>query len=146
MEVLIGPICYGVKFIHNYLADVLTSTCLALAQFEFDVCFIVSGAWLRTHDPGEEVPPCGPGTANALIARPIMYALPFWLRFWQCVYRSWESRHKKGWAFWGNVVNAGKYLSCLNVVATSLLHGQMDGAAGKFDWSIYRWVPGRSTL
>lgn len=29
-QVLAGPIFYGVSLVHNYLADVLTSTCLAL--------------------------------------------------------------------------------------------------------------------
>ena len=163
-QVLAGPIFYGVSLVHNYLADVLTSTCLALCvrcavrwrvcastwtlththtrryDFEFDACFIVTGAWLKKTDPSMDVPPCGSGSVNEKWARPIMYALPFWLRFWQCVYKCWENRHKKGWPFWQHVVNAGKYASCLNVVATSVLHGDMDGVTGKYHWSIYRYA------
>ena len=122
VQVLLAPI-WGVRFVHVVVADALTSACLALWNLEYALCFFGSLEWL-SKTPTVPNGLCD-SAAHVQWAKPIMYALPFWIRFVQCWFRAWETRSESGWKFWSNVVNAGKYLSALLVVVTSTLHGDL---------------------
>jgi EXS family len=125
---------YGVTFAHVVLADALTSASLTLFQLELIGCFFFTGNFVETSFADG----CGAGSRHAIYARPIMYSLPFWIRFVQCVHRAWHTRQHgvRSWQHSSHLVNAGKYLSSLAVVVTSAL---MNGFGSSF-WSIAWFV------
>jgi hypothetical protein len=122
--VLASPV-FGVGFVHVVIADAMTSACLLLYDVAFGVCFFARGDFLLAH--AHEVR-CTHGTAQVYV-KAVMYALPFYLRFVQCLYGVWTAprgsvRRRL------SVINAGKYLSAIAVVVT----GSLDGSNDVHDW------------
>jgi hypothetical protein len=85
-----------------------------LWQGEFAACLFATSSW--SHAPGQAHPggQCTGDSVNALYAKPLMLALPFWLRLWQCV----AQLRCDGGNRW-HALNALKYLTCLAVVGSS---------------------------
>lgn len=119
------PLWGRVDFYHVLITDALTSLTLGIFEFEFSVCHFATTPWDDTHVIGTDgmttEDHCGHGTFNGIYIRPIMIALPFWLRFVQCVYLFRKSRHGRGWYCYQHLANAGKYLCALLVVFTSTM-------------------------
>lgn len=112
--VLGRPLCGALEFVHTVVTDTLTSTCLLLWQFEFSVCLFATGNWVHGEgqDSGEGQQCVSPDSFNRSILKPLIIALPFWLRFCQASYLAWCGDSMQFW-------NALKYCSALAVVFTS---------------------------
>eukprot|EP00163_Fabomonas_tropica_P014171 TRINITY_DN2585_c1_g8_i1.p1 TRINITY_DN2585_c1_g8~~TRINITY_DN2585_c1_g8_i1.p1 ORF type:complete len:378 (-),score=38.65 TRINITY_DN2585_c1_g8_i1:21-1154(-) len=136
-QVLLSP-AFGVDLVHIIVTDALTSACLTLWDLEYGVCFYLRGEWLSTQYDGPSVSVCDGD--NKKYFKPIMYVLPFWLRFVQCWYRAWVTRHQGGWPHYQNFVNAGKYLSAILVVFTSSMNTDFIDFDHPYDWSTWRFL------
>ena len=66
------------------------------------------------HEPLLRVGQCTGNSLNALYAKPLMLALPYWLRLWQCI----TQLRCHGGNRW-HALNALKYTACLAVVGSS---------------------------
>lgn len=123
-----------VDLAHVLVADALTSAGLMLWQGEFTACLFVTSSWSTGSDGtiGKQGEQCsGFGNINALLAKPIAIALPFWIRLWQCVAQARHAARAKARPS-GHVsssgrdsstlhlLNAAKYFSCLSVIACSV--------------------------
>ena len=110
----------AVRFRHALFADVLTSAGLMLWQSEFTLCLFATSSWTTAEAQKRQGAQCAGRTPNALYAKPLAIALPFWVRLSQCFGSARED------AAAGNrtrarmhAANALKYAACLGVVATS---------------------------
>lgn len=134
-EIFFAPL-YGVKFVHIVVADAMTSACLLLWELEYGVCFLsTAGAFLTDSDLTDNVNRCDTSHVHGRVMKPVMTALPFWLRFVQCLVKLYECRSLTGWARWQHAVNAGKYSSALAVVVSSTIH-----ATVLQTWSFWLWI------
>lgn len=99
---------------HVVVTDTLTSTCLLLSQFEFSICLFATGDWAHGEgqDSGEGRDCVAPDSFNRRFIKPMIIALPFWLRFCQSGYLALGGERMQFW-------NALKYVSALAVVFTS---------------------------
>lgn len=99
-------------FQHVLVTDALTSAGLLLWQVEYTACLFATSSWTDAHaTKGWQ---CMGSSANATYAKPLMIALPYWLRLWQCV----TQLRCRGGNRW-DALNALKYVTCLAVVGTS---------------------------
>eukprot|EP00037_Helgoeca_nana_P026272 m.295642 g.295642 ORF g.295642 m.295642 type:complete len:374 (-) comp27181_c2_seq3:321-1442(-) len=108
------PLCGRLRFVHVVVTDTLTSTCLLLSQFEFSICLFATGDWAHGEgqDSGEGRDCVAPDSFNRRFIKPMIIALPFWLRFCQSGYLALGGERMQFW-------NALKYVSALAVVFTS---------------------------
>lgn len=105
-----------------------TSASLTFHQVEMALCFFVSGQFLSEDDAVSAAHDyCGAGTWHFRIMQPVMFALPFWLRFVQCLHLVWRNRAHGDFRRTQHVINAGKYFSAIMVVVTSAIHLHVDG-------------------
>lgn len=110
---LIWPF-FGVEFVHVLIGDALTSASTLLWNLELGICWSFYGFFTD-----ESV--CDTGH-NPTYLHPAILALPFWIRFVQCVYRIVVTRHHGfTWPCLQHFVNAMKYQSAIMVVVTSTL-------------------------
>lgn len=114
------PFAFPVTFVANVVADVLTSAGSAIYRFQYGLCALFTSAWLH---PGISDDYCGGDSLYNRIMLPLATALPFWLRFMQCMSRYFEAlyNNKRGWDAHQHFVNALKYVSALMVVITDTL-------------------------
>eukprot|EP01138_Halocafeteria_seosinensis_P015804 gb/GECG01016128.1/.p1 GENE.gb/GECG01016128.1/~~gb/GECG01016128.1/.p1 ORF type:complete len:498 (+),score=40.29 gb/GECG01016128.1/:1-1494(+) len=120
LQCFAAPFAYPVTFVANVVADILTSAGTAIYRFQYGLCSLATTGWLQ---PGAADQHCGTGTLYDMVMLPFATALPFWLRFLQCMSRYFEAlwNGKRGWAAHQHLVNALKYASALAVVATDTL-------------------------
>lgn len=114
--VAVVPLCSaGVAFVHVVITDTLTSTCLLLWQLESSICLFSTSSWINGtgQDSGQGEQCIAEGSFNHLYLKPVVYALPFWLRFCQSLHTALV--HRNGL----QALNALKYLTALSVVFTS---------------------------
>ncbi|CAK9118793.1 unnamed protein product [Durusdinium trenchii] len=105
---------YAVNFGDNMVGDVLTSLARPLRDVPAAMCY------LGSHHPQlqsamEQFVKSGntcPAWEHEIIS-PLIAALPFWFRLWQCARRFWDTGQKR------NLLNLGKYTSSLIVVIVS---------------------------
>lgn len=109
------PLCGALEFVHIVVTDTLTSTCLLLWQFEFSLCLFATGNWAHGEgqDSGQGWECVSHKSANVKIVKPLIIALPFYLRLCQSCYLAIHDGQRL--QFW----NALKYCSALAVVFTS---------------------------
>ena len=134
--------CVPVRFQLTWITDQWTSACLTLWQMEYTMCcFAVTVSGVARSDNTDQLgqyalvgnEQCGAGSWNAQVMKPVMYLLPFVLRFFQ------ECRTKNWW-------NVGKYFSCIMMVLSSTLHDQQknlgptlsaDDAFDEYTWGFW---------
>jgi len=105
---------FEVKLIHILITDTLTSSCLLLWDFEYAVCLFTTSSWAHGKGQGSgQGGTCGAGSWNSIWLKPFVVALPFWLRFSQCMWRAWTEKSLK------EAANAAKYITAMAVVASS---------------------------
>ncbi|ELR18380.1 SPX domain containing protein [Acanthamoeba castellanii str. Neff] len=102
-KIIVSPVVGVDNFVDIYLASQLTSLVIFLQDVQFSVCFFVSDAWT-----GDDI--C---MRSRPYAMPLIAAIPFVLRFLQCLRKFIGSRER-----W-HIVNGGKYLSSLAVIICS---------------------------
>jgi len=121
----VRPLCGALEFVHTLITDTLTSTCLLLWQLEASLCLFATGDWAhgKGQDSGQGAQCVAPGSFNRMNVKPLVIALPFWLRLCQSIHLATKGQSQQVW-------NAFKYLSALAVVFTS--------AATEWDPANYR--------
>jgi hypothetical protein len=102
-KIIVSPVVGVDNFVDIYLASQLTSLVIFLQDVQFSFCFFVSDAWT-----GDDF--CRRSRPYAM---PLIAAIPFVLRFLQCLRKFLGSRNR-----W-HIVNGGKYLSSLAVIICS---------------------------
>ena len=116
---------FGFDFSQLIVSDCLTSASLTLYQLELVGCFTFTGEFVRD----SYVDLCGSGS-NKLVAQPIMYCFPYWIRFVQCVYMYWTTREP------AHLLNAGKYMTGIVAVLASFVSND-SGTAGVDFWFVF---------
>jgi hypothetical protein len=107
-----------VDLAHVLVADALTSAGLMLWQGEFTACLFVTSSWSTGSDGtiGKQGEQCsGFGNINALLAKPVAIALPFWIRLWQCVAQARHAARAKARPS-GHVSSSGRDSSTLHLL------------------------------
>jgi len=113
MRIFLAPLFY-VGFADFWLADQLNSLSQALQDFQFLVCFYVSGETLNSDwDSATSLGSCS-DSGWWLVA--VVRCLPAWFRFAQCLRRYRDTKE----AF-PHLVNAGKYSTTFLVVTFATL-------------------------
>ncbi|XP_066155139.1 solute carrier family 53 member 1 [Euwallacea fornicatus] len=108
---------FHVGFADFWLADQLNSLVNGLLDIQFLICFyFTNGNWLEAGDTSTCM-------EHNFIIRPIVNAIPAWIRFAQCLRRYYDSRE----AF-PHLVNAGKYSTTFFVVIFGTLKGYYKGS------------------
>jgi len=130
---MVWPIL-GIDFVRIILADAMTSACLMLFDLEYAICYFATGEFLITG--GHVISKCNTPSLHYQVAYPTMIGLPFWIRFIQCLYRFYITRHLEGWAHYEHLTNAGKYFSAILVVVTSTVNAVMAGPQAT-QWQMY---------
>lgn len=132
---------WGVEFAHVLVADAMTSAALLLYQMEMTICFLIHGDFFV--DEQHETPYCsGSNNLHSEIMKPIMYALPFWIRFIQCLYKFLEDRQKLTvYVRIPHLINAAKYFSgILVIVFSSLKTLDLSSVGITSEQIVYFWV------
>jgi len=112
-RIILAPFFY-VGFADFWLADQLNSLSQALKDFQFLICFYISGETLDANwDNADSLGYCSSSTWWLV---PLVACLPAWFRFAQCIRRYRD--HKEAFP---HLVNAGKYSTTFFVVAFSTL-------------------------
>jgi len=123
-----------VSFIHVLITDALTSSCLLLWDLEYAICLFTTSSWKHGMGQGTgQGDQCGAGSWNATNLKPMILALPFWLRFVQCIWQVFTDKSARV----VQAFNALKYVTALAVVFTSA--AQTWFAAQKDAWFI-AWI------
>jgi hypothetical protein len=133
---------WGVPFVLNIVADMLTSLAPTLYLLETGGCFFVTGEFLvRNSTIPSELAYCGSQSFNGIWLQPAVLALPFWIRFLQCLRRMWDTReHGLTWKCLSHSVNAGKYLSCIAVVVCSGIENVYAIRGNVAQTNLWRWM------
>lgn len=117
---IVWPI-WGVEFVHILVADALTSSALLLYQLEMSICLLLHGDFFGP-EPRLDSYCSGPNSEHDEIMKPIMYALPFWIRLVQCIYKFFETRKTQTFHVRSpHLINAAKYFSGIMVIVFSSL-------------------------
>lgn len=104
-RIVVAPFGPEVRFVDNYIADILTSMAIFLRDIDYTTRFYVSGAF---HHIGQHKKEKG-----LEVSAPIITALPYWFRLQQCVRRFYDCGpgHEDRKV---HLLNAGKYLASLS--------------------------------
>jgi hypothetical protein len=108
-----------VTFAQVLATDIMTSASVILFDIALGTCFAATAH--------EEPAWC---SAHLAKVQPYIFALPFWLRFLQCLRRLADERKME------HVVNGGKYLSAIGVVASSAVYDAHPNSQA----ALYTWV------
>mmetsp|Transcript_6742 Transcript_6742/g.15765 ORF Transcript_6742/g.15765 Transcript_6742/m.15765 type:complete len:707 (-) Transcript_6742:165-2285(-) len=136
LRISIAPFGSEVRFVDNYIADVLTSLAVFLRDIDYTVQYYVSGAYNSTKSRDDM-------SDNFWVSAPLITALPYWWRMQQCIRRFYDAGpgHPTRPA---HLLNAGKYLTSLVAIClaslgdyTSLDFSQISTwGTGKIAWFI----------
>ena len=119
LRVVTAPL-YKAEFADLWLADQLVSLTQTVMDFEFTICYLFVDYWhpgLGVCDCPKPLKQCIEPATLSIYIRPIIACLPSYWRFAQCIRISVTKRSL------AQLVNAGKYLSQVPVVAFSSLAG-----------------------
>lgn len=156
--VLLFSLCFEfsghVFVIHSFFS-------VAITRISLSLCTLFEGLWwVNDFSPsfGSTAPSISSSTVcssrsdfQLFYFIPIISIFPFWIRFFQvvffwllddcsfkdfhpfvqCMRKWWDTRHCSGWENTGNLINAGKYFSCIFLVLVDVLQ---------------KWSPGVTTL
>uniref|UniRef100_A0A7S3EQK1 EXS domain-containing protein n=1 Tax=Rhodosorus marinus TaxID=101924 RepID=A0A7S3EQK1_9RHOD len=111
-----------VSFFSIFIGDWLTSLGRPGVDMAYAVCYFTSGVFL-SEESGEVLAttfanPCHDSEVSKYIIYPIICGLPLWLRFLQCLKRTYESGER-----YPNLLNAVKYSLAMIVVFLGAFHG-----------------------
>lgn len=109
----VPALSFEVRFIHVLITDALTSSCLLLWDLEYAGCLYSTSSWAHGKGQSKQGELCGASSWNSVYVKPAIIALPFWLRFVQCVWQAASGRSLK------QAANAVKYCTALSVVGCS---------------------------
>ena len=107
---------WGVEFVHVLVADALTSAVLLVLQVDVSLCLIFTGDLFVDEFSSSSF--CISGQ-YFWVSKTVMYCLPFWIRFIQCVYKFIETRNDSFQESSNHLINAAKYVSGMIVIVFS---------------------------
>uniref|UniRef100_A0A7S0HI86 SPX domain-containing protein n=1 Tax=Hanusia phi TaxID=3032 RepID=A0A7S0HI86_9CRYP len=113
LRIVVAPLGPEVRFVDNYIADVLTSMAVFLRDVDYTIQFYASGAF---QDPNMEVEL----NREYWVSAPLITALPYWFRLQQCVRRFYDAGpgHPDRKV---HLLNAGKYATSLTATCMAAL-------------------------
>ncbi|XP_023221206.1 xenotropic and polytropic retrovirus receptor 1-like [Centruroides sculpturatus] len=131
-KVIAAPF-FHVGFADFWLADQLNSLVPVLVDFEYFLCFYITGIdWSENNDSEKCVK-----EQVGMILRPVVACLPAWFRFAQCLRRYRDT--KEGFP---HLVNAGKYSTTFFVVIFSTLFNTFkdDYEESEYNPYFFLWI------